>query len=100
MRAALDTKAKRVTASMCLAASQALASLAGTSADAILPSPLDPAVHAAVAEATALQAVTEGQARRPVVDGQVRRHTLELIASVAERQANLGTLISNAASRR
>ncbi len=100
MRAALDTKAKRVTASMCLAASRALALMAGPSADAILPSPLDPAVHAAVAEAAALQAVAEGLARRPVVEGQVRRHTLELIASVAERQANLGALIRNAASRR
>jgi len=100
MRGALDTKAKRVTASMCLAASRALASMSGASIDAILPSPLNATVHAVVAEATALQAVAEGLARRPVVEGEVRRRTLDLIASVADRQANLGALTSNAASRR
>ena len=100
MRGALDTKAKRVTASMCLAASRALASMSGASVDAILPSPLNATVHAVVAEATALQAVAEGLARRPVVEGEVRRRTLDLIASVAERQANLGALTNNAASRR
>ena len=92
MRGALDTKAKRVTVSMCLAASRALASLAGDSIDEILPSPLDPAVHASVAEATAMQVVAEGLARRTVTEGQVKQHTLALIASVAERQANLGAL--------
>lgn len=100
MRGALDTRARRVTTSMCLSASRALASLAGTSDKAILPSPLDPAVHATVAEAAALQAVVEGLARRPVVEGQVRRNTLELIAAVAERQANLTELSGRAASRR
>ena len=74
--------------------------MAGSSAEEILPSPLDPVVHATVAEATALQAVAEGLAQRLVVEGQVRRHTLELIARVAERQANLGALMSSATSRR
>lgn len=92
MRGALDTKAKRVTAGMCLAASRALAAMAGASTDAILPSPLDAAVHAGVAEATALQAVAEGQARHVVTPGEVRRHTLKLVASVAERQSNLASL--------
>ncbi len=100
MRGALDTKARRVTAGMCLAASRALAAMAGASTDAILPSPLDPEVHARVAEATALQAVAEGQARREVREGEVHRHTLELVAIVAERQANLASLAGTAANRR
>ena len=87
MRGALDTRARRITAGMCLAAARALASLAGASAAEILPSPLNPEVHAAVAEAAAQQAMAEGLAQRPVAPGQVRQNTLQLTETVARRQA-------------
>lgn len=91
MRGALDTRAKRISSGMCLAAAHALAGLAGASRYDILPSPLDPAVHAAVAEATAQQAMAEGLARRPVAPDDVRRNTLQRVAAVTARQESLPT---------
>lgn len=89
MRGALDTKARSVSIGMCLAASRMLASLGGNDTEHILPSPLDPAVHASVAEAAAMAAVAEGLARVSVKPGDVRSHTLALTKQVAERQASL-----------
>ncbi len=92
MRGALDTKAIRVSTGMQLAASRALASLVTGDAlhrGRILPSPLDPQVHAAVAEATAMAAVDEGLARVKVASGAVRARTLELVDLVRRRQSSL-----------
>jgi malate dehydrogenase (oxaloacetate-decarboxylating) len=92
MRGALDTKAKRVSLGMCLAASEALAARAGADVGSILPSPLDIGTHASVAEAVALSAVREGLARLAVDSGDVNRKTLRLCQAVADRQAGISAL--------
>lgn len=87
MRAALDTKTRRVSVSMCIAAAKALALLARANEREPLPSPLDINAHAAVAEAAAMEAVREGLARVEVNIGTVSRRTFELARIVAGRQA-------------
>jgi malate dehydrogenase (oxaloacetate-decarboxylating) len=87
MRAALDTKAIRVSRGMCIAAARSLAGLAGSSARELLPSPLDLVAHASVAEAAAMAAVEEGLARIQVQSGAVRHGTLERAKIVAKRQS-------------
>jgi malate dehydrogenase (oxaloacetate-decarboxylating) len=89
MRGALDAKARAVTVSMCLAASRALAELGENNPEQILPSPLDPNVHAHVAEATAMAALDEGLAQANLAKGQVHNHTLSLVSKVASRQTSL-----------
>lgn len=88
MRGALDTKSKKVSLGMCLAASRALAALAGDDVENILPSPLDTNSHASVAEAVAMEAVREGLARTRVEPGEVRKKTIGLCKLVSERQAS------------
>lgn len=99
MRGALDTKSKKVSLGMCLAASRALAALAGDDVENILPSPLDTNSHASVAEAVAMEAVREGLARRQVEPDEVYKSTINLCKLVAQRQTgqaqwhlNRGTL--------
>lgn len=89
MRGALDTKAKKVSIGMCLAASTALAGRAGEDLDNILPSPLDAESHATVAEAVATEAVREGLARSHVRPGDVYKRTLTLNRIVARHLAGL-----------
>ncbi|MGE0341109.1 MAG: NADP-dependent malic enzyme [Xanthobacteraceae bacterium] len=74
MRGAVDTRAKMVTETMCLAASHAIAAHVGETElrfDNILPSPLDPELCPVVAEAVAKQAQVEGLARRSRAPGVV-----------------------------
>jgi malate dehydrogenase (oxaloacetate-decarboxylating) len=74
MRGAIDSKARRVSLGMCLAASRAIAGTIrdGTvSPDRILPSPLDVNLHANVAEAVAQAAIEEGLARIRLTLGEV-----------------------------
>ena len=62
-RGALDARAKQITEGMKLAAAQAIAGMVTSdelSADYIIPSPLNPAVAAAVAKAVREQAIKEG----------------------------------------
>ncbi len=65
-RGALDAGATRITDSMKVAAADAIAGVVAESltADAIVPSPLDPRVAPAVAEAVAEAARRDGVARR------------------------------------
>lgn len=90
MRGAVETKARRVTLEMCLAASHALAALAvPLRPDNLLPSPLDPSVHASVAEAVATEAMNSGHAGRTVEKGEVAAKTLRLVDKVHKRLAEL-----------
>jgi malic enzyme len=59
------------------------------SSSKILPSPLDPEVHAAVAEATAMAAISEGLARIKVESDAVRVGTLERVQLLRRRQSSL-----------
>ncbi len=65
MRGAVEVKAKRISLTMCLAAARAIASHGndGSGSGALLPSPLDLSVHAAVAEAVGQQAIADGLAQ-------------------------------------
>jgi malate dehydrogenase (oxaloacetate-decarboxylating) len=65
-RGALDARATRITEGMKVAAADAIAGVVAESltADAIVPSPLDPRVAPAVAEAVAEAARRDGVARR------------------------------------
>lgn len=81
MRGAVDTRAKMITETMCLAASHAIAAHVEEKQlrfDNILPSPLDPELCPVVAEAVAQQAQAEGLARKVRAPGVVA-------ASVRER---------------
>jgi malate dehydrogenase (oxaloacetate-decarboxylating) len=97
MRGALDSKARRVSLGMCLAASQAIAATVPESALSpamILPSPLDEDLHANVAEAVAMSASMERLSRTPVAPGSVAARTRLLRDLVAERQGHLARLTS------
>lgn len=63
-RGAIDAGVRRLTMEMYTAAANAIAKLASN--DEILPSPLDPRVHAAVARAVAFTAAEMNLARHPV----------------------------------
>jgi malate dehydrogenase (oxaloacetate-decarboxylating) len=92
MRGALDSKAKRISLGMCLAASRAIAeSVSPTqlSANSILPSPLDDHLHPRVAEAVAVAAVAEGLARIEPGPGLVAANTRRLCDLVKARQNEL-----------
>lgn len=83
-RGALDTRARRVTEGMKLAAARALAGLVAEgdlSADYILPSPLDPRVAPAVAAAVAGAAVADGVARVAVAPEAVAERCRQLVAA-------------------
>jgi malate dehydrogenase (oxaloacetate-decarboxylating) len=61
LRGSLDTRARRISAAMYLAAARTIASLAVP--DELVPNPLRRDVHRAVARAVALAAVADGAAR-------------------------------------
>ncbi|MBL8581490.1 MAG: NADP-dependent malic enzyme [Rhizobiaceae bacterium] len=91
-RGILDSKARRVSLGMCLAAARAIAAAVPApmlDADNILPSPLDGHLHAAVAEAVAQAAVAEGLARVTPAAGAVAEHTRHLRHLLAMRQEAL-----------
>ena len=92
MRGALDTRARRISVGMCLAAAKAIADC--IEADTlgtknILPSPLDPDVHPMVAEAVARASMAEGLARRFAAPGAVERRCRDLRTTVQARQREL-----------
>jgi malate dehydrogenase (oxaloacetate-decarboxylating) len=92
MRAALDTKARRVSREMCLAAALAIAAEMPESElapDNILPSPLSDTLYPRVAEAAARSAVALGLARIDPGEGAVAAHTHHLRRLVRERQKSL-----------
>ena len=62
LRAAIDTRARRIDASMCVAAARAIAEKAG--ANELVPNPLRRDVHRAVARAVA-EAADQGRRRAP-----------------------------------
>lgn len=92
MRGALDTRARRVSHGMCLAAAAAIAGAVlpdELGPEHLLPSPLSPTLYGEVAEAVARAAVAEGLARRDPGVGEVRRRADRLRSLVAARQASL-----------
>ncbi|MGH6881032.1 NAD(P)-dependent malic enzyme [Hypericibacter sp.] len=92
MRAALDTKTRRVSREMCLAASRTIAaeiSDAELAPDLILPSPLSATLYPNVAEAVAREAVKQGLARVDPGVGAVATKTAHLRRLVHERQRSL-----------
>jgi malate dehydrogenase (oxaloacetate-decarboxylating) len=102
MRGAIDSKARRVSLGMCLAASHAIAGTlpdAALGPDLILPSPLDTDLHPNVAEAVAQAAKDEGLARVRLGVGEVAAKTQLLRKLVEARQRELVNLIANAADR-
>ena len=64
-RGAVDANAPRVTHEMLLAAAQTIADM--TPAGELVPSPLDKAVHRAVARSVAMTAIAQGIARAEYV---------------------------------
>lgn len=91
MRGAVEVKAKRISLTMCLAAATTIASHGSDAPEsgALLPSPLDLSVHAAVAEAVGRQAIIEKLALRPIKTGAIRDRTLRLTTLVHERMADV-----------
>jgi malate dehydrogenase (oxaloacetate-decarboxylating) len=74
MRGAVDIAAERVTETMCLAASRVIAAHVRESDLApgnVLPTPLDPDLCPAVAEAVAAQGAAEGKATKPYRAGEI-----------------------------
>jgi len=95
LRAALDTKAKKVSPGMCIAAAQAIANDVpenDLSVSNISPSPMSETLYPDVAEAAARAAVDEGLARTIPPPGAVAENTRKLRALAHERQAVLETL--------
>lgn len=92
MRGALDTRARRVSHGMCLAAARAIAAAvpAGeVTPENLLPSPLSDTLYGMVAEAVARAAVEEGLARRWPAPGEVEARTNRLRRLLQERQRSL-----------
>ncbi|MCX8207645.1 MAG: NAD-dependent malic enzyme [Methanothrix sp.] len=80
-RGALDVRARDINESMKRAAAVAIASLVDhVREDCIIPSPLDPRVVPAVAEAVAAAAIESGVARMPRDPSEVRAHAIELVS--------------------
>lgn len=95
MRGAVDTRAKVITETICLAASQAIAAHVGEAElrfDNILPSPLDPELCPVVAEAVAKQAQIEGVARRSCAPGVVAAGVRERCSFGAAQQSFLQSI--------
>ncbi len=86
-RGALDVRASRITPAMKLAASRAIATLAGTGPEgpgSIVPSPFHPELAFEVARAVALAAMADGVARDPLdPDALVRRLRKNLLGAGA-----------------
>ncbi len=92
MRGAVDTAAKRITETICLAASRAIAGRVQENElkfDNVLPSPLDPDLCPAVAEAVARQAMAEGLARKHRAPGEIAAGVRERCSFGAAQQAFL-----------
>jgi len=92
MRAAIDTRARRLDREVYLAAARAIAAEISDVAlgpSSILPSPLSPTLYPNVAEATARVIVERGLARRDPGRGSVADNTHLLRQLVAERQSVL-----------
>ena len=92
MRAAIDTRAKRLNRDVYLAAARSIAAEIGDAAlasNSILPSPLSPTLYPNVAEATAQAIIGQGLARRDPGRGGVADNTRLLRQLVAERQSFL-----------
>lgn len=95
MRGAIDTKAKRVTRNMCLAAARTIAAQVDDgrlSAESLLPSPLDADLYPVVSEAVAQSAIAEKVARVSPAPGAVRDNTRHLRDLVGMRMAELAKL--------
>jgi malate dehydrogenase (oxaloacetate-decarboxylating) len=102
MRGAIDSKARKVSLGMCLAASRAIAGSlpeAEIGPDRILPSPLDPDLHPNVAESVAQATKEEGLARIRVDVGEVAAKTHLLRRLVQGRQRELVNSIAKAGER-
>ncbi len=92
LRGALDTRARSISLTMCLAAARAIAddvSVEDLSVSNISPSPMSATLYPSVAEATARAAIEEGLAQRIPEPGAVAENTRRLRALVHKRQAPL-----------
>jgi len=92
MRGALDTRARRVSREVCLAAARAIAADvpdAALAPDNILPTPLSATLYPAVAETTARAVVAQDLARIVPPEGAVAERTARLRGIVANRQSAL-----------
>jgi malate dehydrogenase (oxaloacetate-decarboxylating) len=99
MRGAIDSKARRVSLGMCLAAARAIAGTLAEGAlgpNRILPSPLDNDLHPNVAEAVAQAAIEEGLARVRLTAGEIAAKTRHLRKLVEARQRELAHLTADA----
>lgn len=92
MRAAIDTRARRLDREVYLAAARSIAAEqpdAALTPGSILPSPLSPTLYPTVAEATARAIVAHGLARHDPGLGNVAENTRRLRQLVARRQGVL-----------
>lgn len=92
MRGALDTRARRVSHGMCLAAARSIAAAVGDAElgpECLLPSPLSPSLYGQVSEVVARAAVAEGLARHCPAPGAVEARTNRLRQLIQARQASL-----------
>ena len=100
MRGAVDTGAKKISKTMCLAASRAIAARVPEPElrfDNILPSPLDSELCPAVAEAVAQQAIKENFARKHRAPGEIAAGVRERCAFSTAQQAFLTSFKNNTA---
>lgn len=97
MRGAVDVRASRVTETMCLSAANAIAHQAEINSlepDRVLPSPLDPGLCPAVAEAVAQAAIEEEIARLEPSPGTVAENVRALNGATAQQQEFFSTMAS------
>lgn len=100
MRAAVDISAKRITETMCLAASRVIAasiSDAALAPDNVLPTPLNPDLCSAVAEAVAAQGAAEGIARKTYRAGEITARVRAYNRISAKQQSFLQSLLKSSA---
>lgn len=96
MRGAVDIAAKRVTETMCLAASRVIAGSVGAgelSPRNVLPGPLSPDLCSIVAEAVAAQGAVEGIARKPYRAGEISARVRDHNRRSAQQQLFLQNLL-------
>ena len=94
LRGALDTRAVKISPSMCLAAAKAIAGDVDDcdlSTNNICPSPMSSSLYPDVAEATARAAVTEGLARIVPAPGAVAENTRRLRSLAQQSQRMLSS---------
>lgn len=100
MRAALDTKAIRVSSECCIEAARAIAADVPEKElrpDNILPTPLSETLYPAVAEVTARAIVSCGLARMEPQPGMVAKRTSEYRAAVVYRLQQIKELVRSQA---